>query len=371
MNSKLMVGMAVMVVAVANVSASVSEFVTFGMSYPTRPYSLSADGSTVVGIAHVPQPNYSEAFRWTRAGGMEFLGEVPGGEHRPNALGVNADGSVVVGYDSAGPTGYNWQAWRWTANTGMVGMGYIGGSDPTYDFSNCYDVSADGTVIVGHTESPQGRQAFRWREQTGMVGIGDLPGSNFDSIAEGVSDDGSVIVGRSVSGHRANEAFRWTAETGMVPLGTLPNGSYDTAALDVSADGQVVVGFATNADSQREAIRWSAEAGMVGLGILPGKTHSNARAASADGSVIVGVSEGRAFIWTAELGMRDLTDYLTIDCGLDLRGYVLTNATAISNDGKVITGMSDFDDGWVAVIPEPTSLSLLALGGLAVLRRRK
>ena len=44
----------------------------------------------------------------------------------------------------------------------------------------------------------------------GMVGLGDLPGGDFSSIAQDVSDDGSVVVGigNSASGE---EAFRWTS----------------------------------------------------------------------------------------------------------------------------------------------------------------
>ncbi len=358
----------------ASSMAGAAEFATFGLPYVNRPYGLSADGSTVVGKAHTQ--GQSEAFRWTRDSGMEFLGELSGREHRPISLGVSADGSVVVGYDSRGPSAYNWEAWRWTAGTGMIGLGYIIGGDPTYDLSCATDLSADGTVIVGNTTSPAGRTAFHWTEATGMVGIGDLSGGNFDSLAEGVSDDGNTIIGRS-SAANGDEAFRWTAATGMVSLGALPGAPNPpwprdvSVAFDVSADGEVVVGFAWDGSGQNVPFRWTEATGMVGIGVLDEQDDSYAHAVSEDGSVIVGESGGRAFIWTAQTGIRDLTDYLATDYNLDLQGYVLTNATGISNDGMTIVGMSDHDDSWIVVIPEPATLSLLALSGLAMLRKRR
>jgi probable HAF family extracellular repeat protein len=48
-------------------------------------------------------------------------------------------------------------------------------------------VSADGSVVVGYGNSDSGFQAFRWTEDAGMVGLGDLPGGPFGSTALGVS----------------------------------------------------------------------------------------------------------------------------------------------------------------------------------------
>ncbi len=68
--------------------------------------------------------------------------------------------------------------------------------------------------------------------------------------------------------------------------------------------------------------------------------------------------------------MRKLADVLVQDYGLDLGGWHLEYAFAISDDGTVIAG-SAREGAFVAVIPEPATLGLLALGGLAVLRRRR
>jgi probable HAF family extracellular repeat protein len=138
----------------------------------------------------------------------------------------------------------------------------------------------------------------------------------------------------------------------MVTLGHLPGGSDRTVAWGVSSDGNVVVGGASSAASQAgdEAFRWTAGGGIVGLGSLPadGSFWSRAQAASGDGSVVVGLSLGdadgtggfnnAAFIWTQATGMKRLIDVLVANGATGLDGWILTDATAISADGKWVVG---------------------------------
>ena len=56
------------------------------------------------------------------------------------------------------------------------------------------DVSGDGLTVVGHAGPPQ--EAFRWTAETGMVGLDVLPGYPY-SDGTAVSVDGSVAVGMS------------------------------------------------------------------------------------------------------------------------------------------------------------------------------
>src|ERR1039458_5486853 len=175
-----------------------------------------------------------------------------------NTTGVSGDGSVVVG-TSGEDTSYGnnfYIAFRWTAGSGMVsvGVGYE-------SFANC--VSADGTVVVGTSESNylSPDQAFRWTAGSGMVGLGYVPGGN-SSSATAVSGDGSIVVGSSgyqdyVGAPGNYQAFRWTAGSGMVGLGYLPGGTNSTAT-GASADGSLVVGSA----SGEQSFRWTAGSGM-------------------------------------------------------------------------------------------------------------
>jgi len=91
-------------------------------------------------------------------------------------------------------------------------------------------------------------------------------------------------------------------------LGTL--GGNESEARAVSANGSVVVGVADDSNGNPRAFRWTAATGIQDLGTLGGDW-SEATDVSADGSVIVGWSYDangiyRAFKWTTATGMQDL-----------------------------------------------------------------
>jgi len=144
------------------------------------------------------------------------------------------------------------------------------------------------------------------------------------------------------------------------------------------------VGRGTSA-SGNEAVLWHAAGGMQPLGDLPGGSFSSeARAVSADGSVVVGrgatASGDRAFVWDATNGMQSLQAFLA-DAGVDLTGWQLVDATGISADGTTVAGIalnpSQLREAFVAVIavpePEASALALSALLGIGLVtytRRR-
>ena len=105
----------------------------------------AADGKVVVGRGTLT--NGGEAFRWTQAGGMQGLGDLPGGRFSSVAFATSADGSVVVGYgESPGVIIYNHDPFRWTTSDGMVNL-YPGTLLSTNDMAR--DVSGDGSIVVG------------------------------------------------------------------------------------------------------------------------------------------------------------------------------------------------------------------------------
>ena len=117
--------------------------------------------------------------------------------------------------------------------------------------SVAYGVSGDGTVIVGQSHSGQGSEAFRWTAQHGMVGLGDLSDGEFRSAAFAISDDGGTIVGQA-TGTAGPEACLWTPAAGMrsihreVHARNLAPGWQLHEARGVSAAGRVVVGIGRN-----------------------------------------------------------------------------------------------------------------------------
>ena len=190
-------------------------------------------------------------------------------------------------------------------------------------------ISADGSVIVGDGKNPStgGTEAFKYSGTT-MTFLG-LPAGTYTSYAGAVSSDGSVIVGGNYDG------TDWRAFTyyGGV-MYSLIGGTY-TQARGVSADGSVVVGTSKSA-GLNEAVKWTGTGGtaaMTGLGFLTGGTYSNASGVSGDGTVTVGSSEytigvQHAVKWVGTV----ITDLGTLTGGTN------SYARAVSADGLVIVG---------------------------------
>jgi probable HAF family extracellular repeat protein len=213
----------------------------------------NGDGSVIVGLGvhNNPQigPNSYEAFRWTAAAGMIPLGDLPGGAFVSDAHAVTPDGTVVVGVSDSGYASGQQQAFRWTAAGGMIGLGDLPGG---YEGSFASDVSDDGTVVVGSSVSgPDSnpanarREPFRWTAQTGMVGLGTLDG--ISTFASACSGDGSIIVGTT----EGNRAIIWDQAHGVrllrdvlveMGVGGLPLPTTLWEANGISSDGQWIVG---------------------------------------------------------------------------------------------------------------------------------
>jgi uncharacterized membrane protein len=305
-------------------------------------WALSDDGTTVVGGSGAGYEE--EAFRWTSDHGIQGLGELsfPDFEEEySRALGVSADGSVVVGLSGSPRGGSGLEAFAWHEDNGqLVAQGDLPGE--TVPLA-AYSISRNG-VLVGEANvdaAVPGRQAAKWSAGSPVEGLGVFPGHSGPgtrSIAEDVSGDASVIVGIS-----DGQAFRWTAATGMQSIASgLSEGFSDAHA--VSDDGNVVVGEVYFSD-KLQAFHWSPTAGIVPLGHLPGlDVGSVAYGVAANGSFVVGTSysdqDSAPFIWTAADGMRNLNSILVNEQGLGpaMQGWQLFEAVGISAEGSVIAG---------------------------------
>lgn len=185
---------------------------------------------------------------------MYGLGTLAGGQDSV-AGAISGNGLWAAG--GAVNAGGEGRAVRWsladveTAWTTIQDLGTLGGF-----WSGGNDVSNDGRVVVGTSTDIDGRdRAFRWVEgATGgvagnvqMYDLGTLGGDS--SYGNAVSADGAVAVGDSEDADGNNLAFRWTEGTGMISVadwleanGVVLGDRELESANGVSDDGNVVVG---------------------------------------------------------------------------------------------------------------------------------
>jgi len=284
----------------------------------------SSDGTVVVGWTEFAQ-GVTRAFRWTSGSGAQDLGTLAGGTVW-TAPSVSDDGAVIAGAELvpafAGP-----RAYRWTAATGMQDLGTLGGQH-----ARAYDVDADGSVIVGEAQDATGAyRAFRWTAASGMQDLGDW-------VPSRVSADGTVVIGAGPN----SKALYWSLATGTATaLSDLPSPGVtptDLEARAVSADGRVVVGVSpilagNGALTGFRNFRWSAQTGVQFLPATPpGSSVLRATTAvNADGTVVVGRgSDGDAWRWTAATGVHTLGTL----------GGPYAGATSVDDTGTIVVGWS-------------------------------
>lgn len=248
--------------------------------------------------------NY-EAVVW-RDNAVERLGFLPTGKFSiGNAISGNGD--VVVGTSNVqrndpdlGTSVYLDQAFRWTRESGMVGLGTLAGDHASYGL----DVSTDGNTVVGISRllspgccSPILRdQAFRWTAAGGMQGLGFLPGDS-QSAANAISGDGRVVVGYSANASGTQQAFRWSSQTGMQSVRAwlasagvvVPSTLSLFNATDTNHQGNIIVGIDRDPLGISQGAGWLARIDPRGSGIITDLGAFNAGLTGVGGAMIAQV----------------------------------------------------------------------------------
>lgn len=331
--------------------------------------AVSADGLVIVGnFGRSDSEETREAFRWTEQTGMVGLGQLNGSSYS-FAHGVSADGSIIVGH--VGPSNPVGIPFIWTQQTGLAPL-----PAPLNYIVIANDVSADGSVVVGHTHDGE-YAAIRWTKDGGTFGQPEklaLPSHVRSSFAHAISADGTTVVGEVgyfYSG--SNQAFLKTPTKATI-LGSLPNDNY-SVANDVSADGLTVVGLARSGLSLLP-FRWTEQSGMK-IVPTPHDYGAIATGVNADGSVIVGWTDTvGAFRWTAAGGTQSIFSLLS-NSGVEVAGWTETTASAVSDNGQIVVGNGRGPNGqfhaWLAdfSVPEPSSLMLAILSLMVSYRIRR
>ena len=266
--------------------------------------NLSRNGLCAVGYQDSGFFTPFHALRWTAATGPLDLGTLGGGQSF--GTDTNQDCSVVVGYSEI--AGGAVHAFRWTSPGPIQDLNASAGASGP---SRALGVSSNGSVIVGEAQFPAGaftrKGAFRW---AGGAFTDLIPGIT-PSLATAVSGDGTIVVGQ-VGTSTTSQAFRWKQGEPTVlisPLGTPPTADTTAAATGVSDNGKIVVGV------------------------------SNPTFLSYQ-DVVTGWNAGNAFRWAESgpnAGVKDLNQLLAAS-GVNMTDITLVSVTGISPDGQWIQG---------------------------------
>jgi probable HAF family extracellular repeat protein len=315
-------------------------------TYSAAATGVSQDGHVVVGWSESDEG--VRAFRWTSADGIQSLGAgfMPGlMEPVSQATAISANSEVIVGwthYFDEGSYSARKMAFFWSIEGGFEIV-------PTSSSGNNFiprAVSADGSVIVGDVETSAYDSfavIFHWNHHVETI----LGGTSWHKVqAIGVSHDGQWIAGSGVYSLYPNyyyprASFLYNEDSRFQFIGQLSGDTF-LRATALSADGRLIAG--KNGASSPSIFRWTESTGIVDIGTLSGTSDPEILAVNETGSIMVGragaVDNWSALIWDEANGFQYLSDYVTQAFGLDLQGWRLTRADAITQYAIVGQGIN-------------------------------
>lgn len=140
----------------------------------TEAYAVSGDGSTIVGRAAGEHYNRATAFRWTRADGAQYIGELGDSDGTSvQWMGVSRDGTVVAGNSCDGkPGAMHCKAFRWTQKDGLK---YLVPDSPN---STALSMSPDGLNVLGINFVGDQLHHFIWTKTHGLHDLGKWDDTN-------------------------------------------------------------------------------------------------------------------------------------------------------------------------------------------------
>lgn len=309
--------------------------------------AISGDGQVIAGNTL----GTYETCRWTRAGGLVPLGmsSVAVLGRGAGAPDISDDGArisaTILGADSTYITQGLWtegSGWQETMPPIPPDGGLLDES-----LGSAWGLSGDGTTVVGLYWRPGqtdgSAHASIWSEGGVVTDLGSNGGS---SRANACNADGSVVVGWAERFDGTWQPTVW--ENGVLTTLTPTEGFCEAHA--VLPDGSTIYGASYDLHSMRF---YGAAWDRVGstwversIGALPGTSGQGYVApndVTPDGRVVVGYNayffgSSTGFLWTEETGIVDIVDFVTERGGTWPSQFVVTSATAISDDGTIIVG---------------------------------
>ncbi|EMD6370286.1 autotransporter domain-containing protein [Morganella morganii] len=300
--------------------------------------AISADGRVIAGTYEISNDNYRPFI--IIDGNAVDLSKYAAGNNSIYVSGLSADGNIATGYIVDGNNKSDSKMYIYDTNTDTVNIP----DQQAFVSVASLGISGDGKTVIGIADE----KAFRFSGQDGITLLD--PSETATSTANGVNYDGSVIVGRYISG--SGQAFKYTGDKGMVSLGTLREGNAgQSGANAVSADGLVTVGWSNISEYETHAMSHTDKDGMRDLGTLKkdNSGYSSASSVSDDGQFIVGSSDNeddiaRGFVYVS--GEKKMYELKPIQGSFEGE----SSAEAISADGKVVAGYVQNDNNETSAV---------------------
>jgi probable HAF family extracellular repeat protein len=284
---------------------------------------------------------------------MQDLGTLGG--DRSGAAGINDAGQIAGSADTA--TG-DLHAFLYSSGH-MQDLGILGGTTG-WSPSWADGINAAGQVVGLSSLSNGGFTAFLYSGGQ----MQDFSAGSFDE-AYAINNVGQIVGQGPSTAYPTEHAVLYSGGKTQ-DLG--PPTGYGSQALGVNDAGQVV-GWFYNGIATHAFLYSGGQ--MKDLGTL-GATNSDAEGINNAGQVVGSVNSSttfRAFLYSNGT-MIDLNTLIDPSSG-----WTLQDATAINDQGQIvgfgINSAMQGDGFLLTPTPEPATLSLLTLGGVAMLRRKR
>jgi hypothetical protein len=344
---------------------------------------------------------------------LQTLGTSTTGVGRAVAYYVGPDGSAAgfsSKYNSSGGL-IGDRAVRWDSSGNITELGTIGFPDTNSGFggypSTYVDAMNSAGIAVGIMATPSsGARPVRWDTTGTALALSNLGTQNGTptGVTYGTAaaiDSAGQIVGSlhkyDASGNDLDSrAVTWNASGGVTELGNL--GTYTTGSVTgkvtsyayaINSSGVSVGNASVTSSSDTRAVRWAPDGTVTALGTLYPTVSTNSAVAYSinDAGIAVGGAGAvsgtfgnHAVMWGTNGVAIDLNSFID-----PASGWTLQNAYSIT-DTDWVSGIGLYDPDGAGplpgygrafliqvpvAVPEPASLSVLALGGMTLLGRRR
>ena len=310
-------------------------------------------------------------------------------------MGIN-NNNVVVGYIKPSGNIQNAYAFKWTKDTGVQSIGgYI-----AYSINDNGVIAGENMIIKGYdnyyygaiwengvmttfTDRQDVRSINNNGQCTGLISAQPyIPGPYRPYRDDDIHTPGFITlvnpnptqwVGQGMDLNNKGEVVASFGRDGVFYNSdgsyTILNdrGSY-SYPYSINDNGQIVGrSMQPHSDiSTLRAVYWGSPSNnMIYMGRL-GSGYGYARSINNQG-IAVGYDSGKAFVWSLQMGMKDLNTLIDPDLGI-----TLTNAMSINDNGNILawgTNSLNEEHTYLLVVPEPSTMFLILIG-ISIIRAK-